>query len=184
MRVPLETSAATSDSVSPTQRMEARASSGLGTPLSHRFNPTAQKKRGDQSRFKSLGSYADVWRSRYVVEPSLSFEHTVHGSRYNRPAWFPNMGLANYIEKDGYFHILYGDTNELGPGNEIINATDGVGSAGNPDQGVAVVRAKISEVVAAAKQVRKHPSFLILPACETDVLPRQARDKNRTQKQN
>ena len=117
----------------------------------------------------------------YVVEPSLSFEHTVHGSRYNRPPWFPNMGLANYIEKDGYFHILYGDTNELGPDNEIVNATGGVGSAGNPDQGVAVVRAKISEVVAAAKQVRKLPFFLREYSCEPIFyLPRQARDKNVT----
>eukprot|EP01043_Picozoa_sp_COSAG02_P037509 COSAG02_NODE_2822_length_7957_cov_4.624841_1_plen_474_part_00 len=88
----------------------------------------------------------------YVVEPALSFEHTVHGSRYGRPAWFPNMGLANYIEKDGFFQILYGDTNGLGPNNEIQNATDGVGQAGNPDQGVAAVRAKIADVVAAAKQ--------------------------------
>jgi hypothetical protein len=62
------------------------------------------------------------------------------------------MGLANYIEKDGFFQILYGDTNELGPNNEIQNATDGVGQAGNPDQGVAAVRAKIADVVAAAKQ--------------------------------
>ena len=81
----------------------------------------------------------------------MQFE--VHGSRYNRPAWFPNIGLANYIEKDGFFQIYYGDSNDLGPNNRIINVTNGViGSAGNPDQGVAVARAKISDVVAAAKQ--------------------------------
>ena len=94
----------------------------------------------------------------YVVEPEISFLHTVHGSRWRRPAWFPNMGLANYIETpDGYFQIYYGDSHDLDENNNIRNATDGAGQAGNPDQGVAVVRAKISDVVAAAKQHKSAP---------------------------
>ena len=48
------------------------------------------------------------------------------------------MGLANYIEKDGWFVILYGDTNALASDGSVVNATDGDGQAGNPDQGVAV----------------------------------------------
>jgi hypothetical protein len=50
----------------------------------------------------------------YVAEPALSFEHTVHGHKYGRPDWFPNMGLPSYIIRDGFIHVLYGDTNELG----------------------------------------------------------------------
>ena len=88
------------------------------------------------------------------------------------------MGLANYIEKDGWFMIVFGDTNALASDGSVVNATDGDGQAGNPDQGVAVcvptrtsavcicglrtgsggrVRAKISEVVAAAKQHKTVP---------------------------
>lgn len=67
------------------------------------------------------------------------------------------MGLANYIEKDGWFMIVYGDTNALASDGSVVNATDGDGQAGNPDQGVGVVRAKISEVVAAAKQHKTVP---------------------------
>ena len=60
------------------------------------------------------------------------------------------MGLANYIETpDGYFQIYYGDSHDLDENNNTRNATDGAGQTGNPDQGVAVVRAKISDVVAA-----------------------------------
>jgi hypothetical protein len=41
----------------------------------------------------------------YVIEPAISFEHSIHGSKYGRPAWPPNMGLFNYIEKDGVCHL-------------------------------------------------------------------------------
>lgn len=51
----------------------------------------------------------------------------------------------------GYFQVYYTDTKELLPGNKIDNITL-PGSGGNPDQGVAVARAKIADVVAAAKK--------------------------------
>jgi hypothetical protein len=51
----------------------------------------------------------------------------------------------------GYFQVYYTDTKELLPGNKIDNITV-PGSGGNPDQGVAVARAKIADVVAAAKK--------------------------------
>lgn len=98
----------------------------------------------------------------YVVEPAISFEHSMFGSRYhlNATSGAPNMGLTNYIEKDGYFMIYYTDTHELNcttpttctvadAGNQT-----GSGGGGHPDQGVAVARAKIADVVAAAKDHR------------------------------
>jgi hypothetical protein len=86
----------------------------------------------------------------YVAEPAVSFEHTVHGHKYGRPDWFPNMGLPSYIVRDGFMHVLYGDTNELGADGRVRNISV-PGSAGNPDQGVAIVRANLSEVLAAAR---------------------------------
>lgn len=59
-------------------------------------------------------------------------------------------GLPSYIIKEDYFYVYYGDSKDLGPGNTIQNTT--VGGAGNPDQGVAVVRAPVADVIAAAKQ--------------------------------
>ena len=96
----------------------------------------------------------------HIAQPAISFEHTMHGTKYGRPSWPTNMGLTNYIEKDGYFWIYYSDTNELvreGGHWKVENMSSQVGSAGNPDQGIAVVRAKISEVVAAAKQHKVVP---------------------------
>jgi hypothetical protein len=59
------------------------------------------------------------------------------------------IGLPSYILKDGYFYVYYGDSHDLAADGRIQNTT--VGGAGNPDQGVAVVRAPVADVVAAAK---------------------------------
>jgi hypothetical protein len=86
----------------------------------------------------------------YILEPSITYNHSMFGSKYNRPRWYPNIGLPAYIVKDGYFHIYYGDTHGLATDGSIQNTSNS--GAGNPDQGVAVVRAKVADVIAAAKQ--------------------------------
>ena len=86
----------------------------------------------------------------YVLEPSVSYNHSMFGSSYGRPKWYPNIGLPAYIVNDDYFHIYYGDSHALeADGSVKIMNNSG---AGNPDQGVAVVRAKVGDVIAAAKQ--------------------------------
>jgi len=59
-----------------------------------------------------------------------------------------NMGLANYIIKDGFFQVYYQD--------QVL--PDKQGPAGNSEQ-VAVARAKVADVVAAAKQLKTTPWF-------------------------
>jgi hypothetical protein len=52
---------------------------------------------------------------------------------------YPNTGLANYIMRDGYFYVYYTDTRD------------------NPDtlvNGVAVARARVDEVMAAARKFK------------------------------
>lgn len=58
------------------------------------------------------------------------------------------MGLANYIIKDGYFQIYYHD--QVAPGNQPPT-----GNAAS----VAVARAKVDDVVAAAKHLKNIPWF-------------------------
>jgi len=59
-----------------------------------------------------------------------------------------NMGLANYIIKDGYFQVYYQD--------QVL--PDKQSAAGDGTQ-VAVARAKLADVVAAAKQLKVTPWF-------------------------
>ena len=60
-----------------------------------------------------------------------------------------------YIVKDEYFYIYYGDTHALAANGSVQNTSNSGG--GNPDQGVSVVRAKVRDVVAAAKQGKGVP---------------------------
>jgi len=59
-----------------------------------------------------------------------------------------NMGLANYIIKDGYFQVYYQD--------QVL--PDKQSAAGDGTQ-VAVARAKVADVVSAAKQLKVTPWF-------------------------
>eukprot|EP00935_MAST-01C_sp_MAST-1C-sp1_P001994 g1994.t1 len=93
----------------------------------------------------------------YIAEPEVTYEHSMFGQKYGRPRWYPNMGLPSYIIKDGFFQVYYGDSHDLkctrsgaDVACKVQNTT--VGGAGNPDQGVAVVRAKIDDVIEAAKK--------------------------------
>jgi len=81
----------------------------------------------------------------FIVAPELSYATWF---RHWRPQDFragfiyPNTGLANYILKDGYFYLYYTDTQE------------------RPDalvHGVAVARAKVAEVLAAAENRQAAP---------------------------
>ena len=78
----------------------------------------------------------------YVLEPSVSYNHSMFGTQFGRPKWYPNIGLPAYIVKDDYFHVYYGDSHDLASDGSVQNTTNS--GAGNPDQGVAVVRAKIA----------------------------------------
>jgi len=59
-----------------------------------------------------------------------------------------NMGLCNYIIKDGFFQLYYQDA-----------VPPYKGGAGSTSQKVAVVRAKVDDVVAAARQLKGVPWF-------------------------
>ena len=81
------------------------------------------------------------------------------GAKYGRKQWYPNIGLPSYIIKDGFFQVYYGDSHDLkcssmAPTSNSSCTVQNTSSsgAGNPDQGVAVVRAKVADVVAAAKK--------------------------------
>lgn len=91
----------------------------------------------------------------YIAEPEVSYNHSMFGQEYGRPKWYPNMGLPAYVVVGDYFHIYYGDSHELAPDGTVRNTSDS--GAGNPDQGVAVVRAKVEDVIAAAKQHKGIP---------------------------
>ena len=74
----------------------------------------------------------------YIISPDLSYETWINH-------WYPenrscNMGLANYILKDGYFYIYYTDYDDRPYHSEE-----------EPDMGLAVARAKIDEVIAHAE---------------------------------
>ena len=107
---------------------------------------------------KESGGRNFTWLG-YTAEPSVSYNHSMFGQQYGRPKWYPNMGLPAYIvktEKEGdFFQIYYGDTHDLAADGSVQNTSNS--GAGNPDQGVAVVRAKVADVVAAAKQGKGVP---------------------------
>ena len=88
----------------------------------------------------------------YFASPHLTFEHSTESNKYGRPDWFANMGLSPYIIKDGYFYSYFADTNDLSASGKVVNVTGIPDSAGNPDQGVAVVRASVASVVHAARE--------------------------------
>ncbi|CAK0844085.1 unnamed protein product [Prorocentrum cordatum] len=96
---------------------------------------------GGGESFKWLG---------YLAEPELSYEHSMFGSKYGRPRWFPNMGLPSYVVKGGHFYVYYGDSHDLDADGRVQRTAAGGG--GNPDQGVAVVRASVAEVMVAARR--------------------------------
>ena len=88
----------------------------------------------------------------YFASPHLTFKHSTESAKYGRPNWFANMGLSPYIIKDGYFYSYFADTNDLSASGKVVNVTGVPNSAGNPDQGVAVVRASVASVVDAARR--------------------------------
>lgn len=81
----------------------------------------------------------------YIIEPELSYQtwhdHWRTGSLGDRHA-FGNIGLANYAIKDGYFYLYYTDTKD---------------SRDTFSQGMAVARAKVADVLAAAENRQTTP---------------------------
>jgi hypothetical protein len=104
--------------------------------------PYARTTSTDQSRLKS-GVYFRLglalsrdggrhwqWLG-YIMEPNVSYRDWYMGAKGNL-----NIGYANTITKDGWFQVYYRDNTVVG--NELKD-------------GVAVMRARIDEVVAAAE---------------------------------
>jgi len=81
----------------------------------------------------------------HILTTHLSYktweEHWVRGKSVG-PDAYPNVGLANYVVRDGYFYLYYTDT---------------VDSPDTFVQGVAVARAKVDEVMAAAESLKTTP---------------------------
>ncbi len=74
----------------------------------------------------------------YIISPELSYETWINH-------WYPekrscNMGLANYILKDGYFYLYYTD---------YFDRADPLDQ--NADRGLAVARARIVDVITHAE---------------------------------
>jgi len=82
----------------------------------------------------------------YIIEPDLSYETWFNHWRGRKKVGghhaFSNIGLANYIIKDGYFYLYYADTRDK-PDTSI--------------QGTAVARAKVEDVLAAAENLQTAP---------------------------
>ena len=83
----------------------------------------------------------------HIIEPELSyqtwFDHW-RGGRVGGHHPYANIGLANYVVKDGYFYLYYTDTRD------------------RPDafiQGTAVARAAVDEVLAAADKFQTCPWY-------------------------
>ncbi len=79
----------------------------------------------------------------YIVEPELSYHTWFNHWRGSKDIGghhpFANIGLANYVIKDGYFYLYYADARD------------------KPDtfiQGTAVARAKVEDVLADAEDLR------------------------------
>jgi hypothetical protein len=80
-----------------------------------------------------------------VIEPELSYDTWFNhwrGSEGDGHRAMANIGLANYVVRDGCFYLYY---------------TDARDSPDTRTQGVAVARAKVDEVLAAADEVRTSP---------------------------
>ena len=82
----------------------------------------------------------------YIIEPELTYktwrDKWRRGGLKNGHHVFANMGLANYVVRDGFFHLYYTDTRE------------------SPDtfsNGVAVARAKVADVLSAADKLQTTP---------------------------
>lgn len=81
----------------------------------------------------------------YILEPDLTYEtwfNRWHGKNLKGHHAFANMGLANYVIKDGYFLLYYADTRE---------------SRDTFSNGVAVARARVADVLSAAENRRTTP---------------------------
>jgi len=81
----------------------------------------------------------------HIIEPELSYEtwntHWRAGSVGGHHA-FGNIGLANYVIRGGYFYLYYTDTRN---------------SPNTFSQGIAVARAKVADVIAAAENLQVTP---------------------------
>jgi hypothetical protein len=81
----------------------------------------------------------------HMIEPELSYDtwsNHWRGGKVGGHHAMANVGLANYVIKDGYFYLYYADVKD------------------RPDafiQGTAVARAKVSDVVAAADKLETAP---------------------------
>ncbi len=81
----------------------------------------------------------------YILEPDLTYETWFNQWHSKNPKGhhvFANMGLANYVIKDGYFFLYYADTRE---------------SRDTFSNGVAVARARVADVLSAAENRRTTP---------------------------
>ena len=81
----------------------------------------------------------------HIIEPELSYDTWFNhwrGGKVGGHHAMANIGLANYVIKDGYFHLYYADARD------------------EPDtfiQGTAVARAKVDDVLAAADELQTSP---------------------------
>jgi hypothetical protein len=80
-----------------------------------------------------------------IIEPELSYEtwsHHWRPERFHSGFIYPNVGLANYVVRDGFFYLYYTDTRDLP--DEFVN-------------GAAVARAAVKDVLAAAEDLDTAP---------------------------
>ena len=79
-----------------------------------------------------------------IIEPELTYDtwYNQCSGRRDEISGFSNIGLANYVIKDGYFYIYYADT-RYEPNAYI--------------QGTAVARARVEDVLAAAEKLEIAP---------------------------
>jgi len=79
----------------------------------------------------------------YIAGPAGSC-----GKSLNSSCKTSNMGLSNYIIKDGFFQLYYQD---------LVNQKDHTGATGPFQPGAAVARAPVADVVAAARKGKASP---------------------------
>ncbi|MCX6996394.1 MAG: hypothetical protein NTV49_04755 [Kiritimatiellaeota bacterium] len=81
----------------------------------------------------------------FIIEPELSYatwsQHW-YPDKLFAGFIYPNTGLANYVVKDGWFHLYYTDTKDKP--DALMNGT-------------AVVRARVADVLAAAEKLQASP---------------------------
>ena len=116
------------------------------THMEFRYHPVGTATGGWAVRH-GLGYSNDAGQSfhwcGYIVAPAGDAGRSLQGETLS-----PNMGLSNYIIKDGFFQLYYHD-----------EVTPGVEGPTGPGQQVAVARALVSDVVDFARQRKAAPWF-------------------------